>query len=151
MNARERIMHVTGRKPTACRCPVCQSYCQTPCLGTPQDILRLLDAGYAPQLSLTYWAVGMLVGVIERPFLMVQLLGRTEGCVLFRDGRCELHELGLKPTEGRLSHHILTEENLSFEKSLSWNIAKEWLRKDNEPTVASVFESFQAFKTRTGK
>lgn len=146
MSALERIMRTTGRKPTQCRCPVCRSYCQTPCLGTPKDIQRLLGAGYAPQLTRTYWCVGMLFGAVSQPILMVQIIRGPQGCVLYRDGLCELHEQGLKPTEGRLAHHILTQENLSFEKSLSWNVAKEWLRDENEPVVRNVFLQMERYK-----
>ena len=151
MSALERIMRATGRKPINCKCKICQSFCQTPCLGTPEDILRLFDAGYGDKLKLTYWGVGMLYGVLNFPILMVQLSHQPTGCVLFRNGLCELHELGLKPTEGRLAHHILTSENLSFRKSLSWNVAREWLRKENESVVNEVFERLEGFKKQTGK
>lgn len=151
MTALERIMRVTGRRPTNCTCQVCRSYCRTPCLGTPDDILRLLEAGYAAKLTLTYWAVGMLLGVTQTPIAMVQLIMRPQGCILFRDGLCELHTRGLKPTEGRLAHHILTEENLSFRKSLSWNVAREWVRKENEPLIQKIFEQLAEFRNRSGK
>lgn len=150
MSALERIMRATGRKPINCKCKICQSFCQTPCLGTPEDILRLFDAGYGDKLKLTYWGVGMLYGVLNFPILMVQLSHQPTGCVLFRNGLCELHELGLKPTEGRLAHHILTSENLSFRKSLSWNVAREWLRKENESVVKEVFERLEGFMKQTG-
>lgn len=147
----ERIMRVTGRRQTNCTCPVCRSYCQTPCLGTPDDIMRLLEAGYAAKLTLTYWAEGMLIDVMETPIAMVQLIMRPEGCILFRDGLCELHTRGLKPTEGRLAHHILTEENLSFRKSLSWNVARERIRKENEPLIQKIFEQLAEFRYRSRK
>ncbi|WP_462353883.1 hypothetical protein [Alistipes timonensis] len=150
MSALERIMRATGRKPINCKCKICQSFCQTPCLGTPEDILRLFDAGYGDKLKLTYWGVGMLYGMLNYPILMVQLSHQPTGCVLFRNGLCELHELGLKPTEGRLAHHILTSENLSFRKSLSWNVAREWLRKENESVIKEVFERLEGFKKQTG-
>lgn len=139
MSALERIMRATGRKPIDCKCRICQSFCQTPCLGTPEDIIRLFNAGYGDKLKLTYWGVGMLYGILDCPILMVQLIQRPTGCILFSEGRCELHGLGLKPTEGRLAHHIITSENLSFQKSLSWNVAREWLRKENESIVKEVF------------
>lgn len=145
MSALERIMRTTGRKPIDCKCRICQSFCKTPCLGTPEDIIRLFEAGYGDKLKLTYWGVGMLYGMLDYPILMVQLIQRPEGCILFKEGRCELHELGLKPTEGRLSHHIITAENLSFQKSLSWNVAREWLRKENESTIKNVFDRLEGF------
>lgn len=139
MSALERIMRATGRKPIDCKCRICQSFCQTPCLGTPEDILKLLDAGYGDKLKLTYWGVGMLYDAIDFPILMVQLIQQPLGCIMFNKGLCGLHELGLKPTEGRLTHHIITSENLSFWKSLSWNVAREWLRPENEEVVQKIF------------
>ena len=45
------IMQKSGRKPTVCRCEKCKSQCHTPCLGTPEDIQKLMDAGYADRLD----------------------------------------------------------------------------------------------------
>ena len=40
----EKIIRITGRKPVSCQCALCKSQCQrTPCLGTPQDILALIE------------------------------------------------------------------------------------------------------------
>lgn len=53
---------------------------------------------------------------------------------------CELHDKGLKPTEGRLSYHTITLENWNFDNSLSWNVAREWLRKENVSLVEEILE-----------
>lgn len=45
---------------------------------------------------------------------------------------------GFKPTEGRLSHHTITMENLKFGMSLSWNVAKEWLDERNFDTIREI-------------
>ena len=44
--ALQRIIRKTGRRPVECRCRLCRQQCRIPCLGTPEDILRLLKAGY---------------------------------------------------------------------------------------------------------
>ena len=44
----------------------------------------------------------------------------------------------LKPTEGRLSYHTITKENLKFSKSLSWNVAREWLDERNAGTIREI-------------
>ena len=118
-SALHRIMRKTGRKPVECRCKACQAQCKTPCLGTPDDILRLIGAGYGERLKMTYWCVGMLLGKINYSIPMVQAIQTDKGCTFFHDGRCELHAKGLKPTEGRLSHHTITQENMKFSKMLS--------------------------------
>ena len=60
------------------------------------------------------WAVGLLLGKIPYIVPMVQAKQEAGGCTFFQDGLCELHAAGLKPTEGRLSHHTITMENLKF-------------------------------------
>lgn len=136
--ALQRIIRKTGRQPVECRCSLCKRQCRTPCLGTPEDILRLLKAGYRERLALTEWAAGMLCGKVPYPIPMVQARQNADGCVFFQDGLCELHAIGLKPTEGRLSHHTITKENLKFGKSLSWNVAKEWLDEKNAGTIQEI-------------
>lgn len=70
---------------------------------------------------------------------MVQAIQTASGCIFFHDGLCELHNAGLKPTEGKLSHHSIKQENYQFKKSLSWNVAKKWLDEDNRETISKVF------------
>lgn len=124
----QRIIENTGRQPSECSCQICRMQCRVPCLGTPADIRRLIEAGYKDRLAPTLWCTGMYLGKMRFPIPMVQAVKSKEGwCAFFQNGLCELHDLGLKPTEGRLSHHIMTEENFDFSKSLSWNVAKTWL------------------------
>lgn len=132
-------MRKTGRHHTACKCSLCKLQCRTHCLGTPDDIRQLLKAGYKERLEPTLWCVGMVLGKIPYPVRMVQARMERNGCcTFFRDGLCELHDLGLKPTEGRLSHHTLTKENTMFSRSLSWNVAKEWLDEGNSPVIEEI-------------
>jgi hypothetical protein len=139
----ERIMEKSGRKPTECQCEKCKSQCKTPCLGTPQDILRLIKAGHGDKLAITDWAVGLALGEIPFPIKMVQAVKTDKGCVFFKDGMCELHASGLKPTEGKLSHHTLQEENMNFQKSLTWNVAKEWFNTGNIPVIIEILLRLQ--------
>ena len=132
----QRIMRKTGRRPIECKCQKCKQQCKTPCLGTPEDILRLIKAGYKERLAITHWWVGIARGKLDFPVIMIQARQEENGyCTFFRDGLCELHDLGLKPTEGRLSHHSITKENFKFGKSLSWNVAKEWMDMRNGEIV----------------
>lgn len=139
----EKIIRITGRKPVACRCASCRNQCKrAPCLGTPQDIWALIEAGYEDKLAVTAWCVGMAVGKLPFPIPMVQVIHTSDGCIFFQDGLCELHDRGLKPTEGRLSHHTLTEESFDFSKSLAWNVAREWLNEKNVPLILRIFDKF---------
>lgn len=134
------IAHKTGKKPCECRCKLCQSQCHTPCLGTPQDILKLIDNGYGERLKLTGWAGGIVLGLANHLIAMVQARKDGEWCTFFDEetGLCELHDKGLKPTEGRLSSHNTKLETFEPKKSIAWNVAKEWEDERNNPVIAEI-------------
>ena len=122
------ISRKCGRKLTECKCVRCRNQCHTPCLGTPEDISKLIEAGYQDRLAPTQWMVGMLMKVHDRPILMVQPKVEGNGwCTFYHDGLCELHDLGLKPTEGKLSHHTTALDSLCFRRNPAWLVAKEWI------------------------
>lgn len=136
-----KIARKTGRKPVECKCSACKSQCMiAPCLGTPEDIEKIIDAGYGDKIFDTAWASGIMIGVTSKIVDMYQALQRPEGCVFFKDGLCELHDKGLKPTEGRLSHHSIKPDNFVRAKSISWNVAKEWLDPINAETIDRIKE-----------
>ena len=139
-NVLQKIIRKTGRKPSVCKCQACKNQCRTPCLGTPHDILKLIEAGYMENLKPTYWCVGLILGKLNYSIAMVQAEQTNEGwCVFHKDGLCQLHDLGLKPTEGRLSRHDIKPENYVFSKGLAYNVAKEWLDSRNFPVVQEIF------------
>lgn len=142
-NGLQKIIRKTGRKPTVCKCQACKNQCRTPCLGTPEDILKLIEAGYTEMLKPTYWCVGLVLGKLDYSIAMIQAIQTDEGwCIFHRDGLCGLHTSGLKPTEGKLSHHAITKENYVFGKGLAYNVAKEWIDPNNFPTVQKIFSHF---------
>lgn len=114
--------------------------CHTPCLGTPQDIEKLIDAGYSDRLLPTLWGAGMIMGVIDFPVPMIQIASGDNYCSFFHDGLCELHDKRLKPTEGRLSHHSTSVDNFKASKSIAWNVAKEWLSVDNAEVIERIVD-----------
>ncbi len=141
----QKIIRKTGRKPVQCKCNRCKSQCEVaPCLGTPQDILKLIDAGYADKILPTVWAAGVAMKITDK---IVNIYASTQisrdkigkgPCIFYKEGLCELHDKGLKPTEGRLSHHSHTPETFTSAKSLSWNVAKEWLDPANKPVIEEI-------------
>lgn len=88
----EKIIRRTGRKPVECKCKLCKSQCKTPCLGTPDDIEKLIAAGYEDRLSPTVWAAGILMGIVSRPIdIIAPTYDEAKGaCTFFNDGLCEL-------------------------------------------------------------
>lgn len=136
----KKIIRETGRNPISCSCEKCQSQCRrAPCLGTPADILKLIDAGYAHKLAPTEWATGLFIGKLNHTIGMIQVRKSNHGCVFFENGLCQLHDLNLKPTEGRLSYHTIMQENFDFDKSLTWQVAKTWESDENPRDVLKVF------------
>lgn len=136
----ERIANQVGRHNVSCNCEKCKQMClRTPCLGTPQDILALIDAGYADKVCYTEWAAGILFGYTKYPIPMVQIKNLKDGsCVLFHDGKCELHESGLKPTEGKLSHHEVSARELKPEYNLTFQVALEWTKEENFDIIKEI-------------
>lgn len=154
----QRIMQKTGRRPCECKCQLCKMQCRTPCLGTPHDILRLMDAGYTSRLKPTEWAAGIMLGVTDQiiPLIQAEQIGESDldpnaRCTFFKDGLCELHTLGLKPTEGRLSHHSTRIDNFKRGKSISWAVVQEWLSPDNADVVEEVARRYSEYLGATGQ
>lgn len=138
----QRVMRASGRVPVQCSCSVCKQQCHTPCLGTPDDIERIIDAGYADRLALTNWAAGIFLGVINIAIPMIQPVSGKEFCAFFENGLCILHDKDLKPTEGRLSHHTVRKDNFNPTMSIAWSVAKEWLMPENEDVLSRVVNKF---------
>ena len=123
----EKIKRKTGKKEVECKCNACKQQCKTPCLGTPEDIRKLLLHGYGDRLAVSEWCVGMIIGIEDSPITMLQAKYDENGCTFFKDGLCELHDKGLKPTEGKLSHH--TTETITVDKSVNVAVARTWKDK----------------------
>jgi hypothetical protein len=126
----EKIQRKTGRKQVECKCNICKSQCTIcPCLGTPEDILNLIKAGYLDRLSPTEWRSGIYMGLTDKPVNIIAPTydERKGACTFFTNGLCELHDRGLKPTEGKLSSHLLAADNFDKKKSVTWAVVKEWL------------------------
>jgi hypothetical protein len=90
--------------------------------------------------------VGVMLKKIPYPIPMVQIEKGPNGCVFWENGLCKLHNNGMKPTEGKLSHHTITLENYIFELSLSWNVAKTWVDEKNLLKVIKVFVYMEMLK-----
>lgn len=101
----EYVAQKTGLQHNECSCSICVQMCRhTPCMGTPEDIVKLIEAGFESRLQKTIWVAGREYGI--PPIEMLQPLhDEKRGCCSFlnEQGLCELHDKGLKPTEGRLA------------------------------------------------
>lgn len=133
----ERIKKLVGidhnRWEQPCTCDKCKNMCKVPCIGTPKDIEAIIDAGYADRLKETMWMVGYLA-VKEKPIAMIQPTEKDGWCAFRRpDGLCELHDRGLKPTEGVLaSCKMIEEDNVpTYETSVLRAVANEWVKVES--------------------
>jgi hypothetical protein len=94
-------------KTVNCTCDVCVAMCEEkPCHGTPEEIQRLIDAGYGDRLALFFCQNYSLEPKLEYvEYIAPSPLFRQHGCTFLKDKRCELHALGMKPLEGRVVWH----------------------------------------------
>ena len=113
----------------ACNCPECVSMCERrPCWGTPEEIAELIAQGYGGRMMRDYWA-DYLDGDI--PVISPAIVGHenksapfwpTGRCAfLTKDNKCELHNTGAKPREGRLAMHEEGESNRHKETAQMWD------------------------------
>jgi hypothetical protein len=119
--------------------------CRRPCFGTPEDIQKIIEAGFGDRLMVEWWAEAegipyteLLCGAIkgeegkEAPFWPI----REEGCTFWIDGLCELHDKGLKPIEGRLAHHDENGDQM-------WEAHKEIIRSWDTDRGKAMVEKFR--------
>lgn len=117
---------------TECSCNTCQNMCKTqPCLGTPEDIVKIIMAGHSKKVAMSSWMVGIIAGVTNDSIDMVQpKYIDGHGCAFLDDNNlCTLHDSGLKPTEGKLSHHTDAVPK-SFTDTMNFKVAMSWVDKD---------------------
>lgn len=117
-------------KTVSCKCSECKNMCKAlPCLGTPEDIERLIDAGYKDRLHKEHVPIfGEGDVVTERiPIIVTKTTtGQFFGPCPFQtsDGLCELHDKGLKPTEGKITIHGKRDFKAARKKKLY--VVKTW-------------------------
>lgn len=128
---------ITPRKPSACTCETCRQMCKrAPCLGTPQDIERLICLGLGGSMARTLWAAvdgAPLIEMVQLRGLDMQPDGATTCCMFNRaTERCMIH--AQKPTEGSLSFH----EPTSMLDSPTLAVALTWMLPENQMTVTRL-------------
>lgn len=126
-------------KESVCACSTCKSMCKRqPCIGTPEDIVKIIQAGHSSKLAFTVWGVGLATKTYDKPIEMIQPLQLDNGYCAFLDENelCSLHEAGLKPTEGKLAHHSLGIYYGNFKETPPFKVAMTWVddKGENNPT-----------------
>lgn len=105
-----------------CDCERCKKMCRTaPCIGTPEDIQKLIDAGHANKLEIVSLHPRNEKGKklkVSVPLIRPKRKQDCSDCIFFTDsGLCSLHDSGLKPLEGKLAIHTPKEIADYFEVS----------------------------------
>jgi len=104
--------------PITCACPACQSMCRrSVCIPTP-DEARVLIRRY-PQRMARYPNQNVIA---PRTVGGAAEAADTAGRCTFHtdDGRCELHEVGLKPFEGRMACHDRNSDQIRWRAISHW-------------------------------
>lgn len=114
---------------SSCSCDRCRAMCEAPCIPTPQEAERLIQLGYGPKLMqrpIYNWEIHDDIQVLcpanpGKEGQVVNIVFR-DGCV-FQDasGLCQLHDLGLKPLEGRLAIHGMSNNGLHDFVASTWD------------------------------
>jgi hypothetical protein len=105
----------------------------SPCFPTPVDAARIIDAGFSDQLMPTAFIDITRDGkqyeliapkAIDTPAIVNGTRVVLNKCTfLDKHDKCSLHDLGLKPTEGKIARHgALPEETLNLRVA----ICKTW-------------------------
>lgn len=112
----EKIIRKTGMKPSQCKCNECKSQCAAPCKGTPEDMMKIIGAGFSDRVMAIKFDGQLIITPLYDSSKKV--------CTFFNNGLCDLHDSGLKPTEGKLSHHSTLK--LDYKKSITKHVLDTW-------------------------
>jgi hypothetical protein len=124
---------------TSCTCAKCVSMCyHVPCWPTPEEVDRITKAGFGGRLVkiqndyYTDYPVFLLtpatVGNEGKPTDSRFADSRFGKCTFLKNDRCELHNLGLKPLEGRTATHETSKDSDPVRKY----ILSLWAEKANQ-------------------
>lgn len=144
MTEQQRIQELSGQQQHSCSCNACKSMCKNvPCAGTPQDILNLVNAGFADKLAPTILSTIATNGYLPDVYMVQPEFDKKRGCCMFftDDGLCSLHDLGLKPTEGKLATHLPQKPDMVNTFPMPWLVAATWVLPQNVKTIKLIVKA----------
>lgn len=125
-----------------CSCTKCQNMCRRAvCLGTPQDILNLINNGHIHRLRMTENRAFVQYGFDTYEMIQPEYDDEKGACTFFNNGLCELHNAGLKPTEGKLADCKRTHFNAE-ELPTALVVSKMWRYIPNIPIIEKIALAF---------
>lgn len=121
-------------KETICNCQECIEMCKDrPCWGTPAEVKRIIKCGFEKRLMLDYWIgdgpnnadIFILSPAIKSYETKPAPFWPKGTCTfLINNGKCEIHDLKLKPLEGRIANHRYSQKSLHKKVAMTWNNKK---------------------------
>lgn len=141
------IKEATGLNDFDCSCNKCKAMCKTaPCMGTPSEMIKLIEAGFVDKLQLTIDFACMRYGLGPVEMIMPLFNEEKQRCTFLNENDlCMLHDLKLKPSEGRLANCNL-DTALPGKEILPAFIHKIWESKSVK--VAESFFKFFNYQTK---
>jgi hypothetical protein len=149
MTELEKIETLSGLNNHSCSCGQCVNMCKTaPCIGTPQDILNIINAGYRDKVALTQWRAGVKYGLPELHMVAPIYDDQRGACVFLNKwGLCDLHDRGLKPTEGKLAN-CKVDRVAPGKYPPAWIVAALWDSPGEAKTISLIFTALCDLETR---
>lgn len=148
MKTQYSLKEISHLPKSDCSCEKCQGMCSLsrPCWGTPTDVKKLIENGFANRLMLDYYEGELDKKKIPYTEILSPALVGSEGkrapfwpvgrCTFYTvDGKCEIHDI--KPTEGRVVNHEKRYDGLHESLAKSWGkrdglkVIKQW-NKENK-------------------
>jgi hypothetical protein len=112
-------------------------------MGTPDEIAKLINAGYIGVLKILSGAMIAVDGDSGKPIgvkkiWMLQIDINDNGCVMRRNGKCLLQESGLTPEMGK--RHLRGDGDSS--KEMYPRVIGAWNDRAHGKTIIYCLESF---------
>ena len=115
---------------STCSCEKCVNMCERrPCWGTPQDIKKIMDAGYTYRLMADYWTTGrdsdhtiwiLAPAIVKYELREAPLYPMGRCTFLMENSKCLVHEI--KPSEGRVANcQTKPNENIHKDIAMAWD------------------------------
>lgn len=127
----EDILKQCNAKVSNCCCDVCKSMCyQCPCIGTPLEMQNIVQAGFHRDVMITKLANPIVINKYGHPItiLAINFDEKKGHCSMLENGLCKLHNLGLKPLEGRTAICNSEKETTMASYRVYTAICDEWIK-----------------------
>lgn len=128
-----------------CDCEKCQNMCHLPCIGSVEGTRELIEAGYGDRLCIRDHGDEIVLKPALKGEEGLHIINPAhiyteKGCTFWKDGKCELHDTGLKPLLGKISYHEMTDEIKSHIRD---RFKKEWTSEEAKELIKEYKERFQ--------